>query len=67
MLIRMLRPTHISGSHVGNALLRPVVVALAVILVSTSLVASERPDTFADQVEKIIAGGGEYFNNNGRE
>ena len=53
MLMRMSRPTYTSGAHIGNALLRPVVVALVVILVSTSLVASERPDTFADQVEKL--------------
>ena len=31
MLMRMLRPTHTSGAHVGNALLRPVVVGLFVI------------------------------------
>ena len=53
MLMRILRPNHTSGTHVGNALLRPLLVAFVVILVSTSLVASERPDTFADQVEKL--------------
>ena len=53
MLMRMLRPTHTSGAHVGNAFMRPLVLALVVIFVSTNLGASERPDTFADQVEKL--------------
>ena len=53
MLMRMLRSIHTSGAHLGNSLLQPFGVAFAFILVSSSLVASERPDTFADQVEKL--------------
>ena len=53
MLLRMLRPTHNSGAHVGKRFVRPMVMAFAIIFVSTNLVASERPDSFADQVEKL--------------
>ena len=53
MLLRMLRPAHNSLAHVGKSYVRPVVMAFAIIFVSTNLVASERPDSFADQVEKL--------------
>ena len=53
MLLRMLRPTHNSVAHVGKSFMRPVVMAFAIIFVSTNLFASERPDSFADQVEKL--------------
>jgi serine protease Do len=53
MILRMFRSTLTSSAQVGKGLLQPVAVALVVILVSTNLVASERPDTFADQVEKL--------------
>ena len=53
MLLRMLRPTHNSGAHVGKRFVRPMVMAFAIIFVSTNLFASERPDSFADQVEKL--------------
>lgn len=53
MLLRMLRPTHNSGAHVGKRFARPMVLAFAIIFVSTNLFASERPDSFADQVEKL--------------
>ena len=53
MLLRMLRPTHNSVAHVGKSYMRPVVMAFAIIFVSTNLFASERPDSFADQVEKL--------------
>ncbi|MGB1758155.1 MAG: DegQ family serine endoprotease [Candidatus Puniceispirillaceae bacterium] len=53
MLLRMLRPTHNSVAHVGKSYLRPVVMAFAIILISNNLFASERPDSFADQVEKL--------------
>ena len=53
MLLRMLRPIHNSVSHVGKSYMRPVVMAFAIIFVSTNLFASERPVSFADQVEKL--------------
>jgi len=53
MLLRMLRPTHNSGAHVGKSFMRPMLMAFAIIFVSSNLVASERPDSFADQVEKL--------------
>ena len=53
MLLRMLRPTHNSVAHVGKSYMRPVVMAFAIIFISTNLFASERPDSFADQVEKL--------------
>ena len=53
MLLRMLRPTHNSVAHVGKSYVRPVVMAFAIIFISTNLFASERPDSFADQVEKL--------------
>ena len=53
MLLRMLRPTHNSVAHVSKSYTRPVVMAFAIIFVSTNLFASERPDSFADQVEKL--------------
>ena len=53
MLLRMLRPTHNSVAHVGKSYVRPVVMAFAIIFASTNLFASERPDSFADQVEKL--------------
>ena len=53
MLLRMLRPTHNSVAHVGKKYMRPVVMAFAIIFISTNLFASERPDSFADQVEKL--------------
>ena len=53
MMLRMLRPAHNSLVHVGISYLRPVVMAFAIISVSTNLFAAERPDSFADQVEKL--------------
>ena len=53
MLLRMLRPTHNSVAHVGKSYMRPVVMAFAIIFISTNLFASERPESFADQVEKL--------------
>ena len=53
MLLRMIRPTHNSVAHVGKSYMRPVVMAFAIIFISTNLFASERPDSFADQVEKL--------------
>ena len=53
MLLRMLRPTHNSVAHVGKSYMRPVVMAFVIIFISTNLFASERPDSFADQVEKL--------------
>ena len=53
MLLRMLRPTHNSVAHVGKSYMRPVVMAFAIIFISTNLFAAERPDSFADQVEKL--------------
>ena len=53
MLLRMLRPTHNSVAHVGKSYMRPAVMAFAIIFISTNLFASERPDSFADQVEKL--------------
>ena len=53
MLLRMLRPTHVSGARVRKSIVRPVVIAFTIVLVSTNLFASERPDSFADQVEKL--------------
>jgi len=53
MLLRMLRPAHNSLAHAGKSYMRPVVMAFAIIFVSTNLFASERPDSFADQVEKL--------------
>ena len=53
MLLRMLRPAHNSLEHAGKSYMRPVVMAFAIIFVSTNLFASERPDSFADQVEKL--------------
>ena len=35
MLLRMLRPTHNSGAHVGKSFMRPMVMAFAIIFVST--------------------------------
>lgn len=53
MLLRMLRQAHDSLAHAGKSYMRPVVMAFAIIFVSTNLFASERPDSFADQVEKL--------------
>ena len=53
MLLRMLRPTHNSVVHVGKSYVRPVLMAFAIIFASTNLLASERPGSFADQVEKL--------------
>ena len=53
MLLRMLRPTHNSVAHVGKSYMRPAVMAFAIIFISTNLFASERPESFADQVEKL--------------
>ena len=53
MLLRMLRPAHNSLGHAGKSYMRSVVMAFAIIFVSTNLFASERPDSFADQVEKL--------------
>ena len=53
MMLRMLRPTHNSFAYLGKSYLHPVVMAFAIIFVSTNLVASERPGSFADQVEKL--------------
>ncbi|MEC8109699.1 MAG: DegQ family serine endoprotease [Pseudomonadota bacterium] len=53
MLLRMLRLAHNSLVYAGESRVRPVVMAFAIIFVSTNLVASERPDSFADQVEKL--------------
>ncbi len=53
MLLRMLRPTDDTGAQVKKSYVRPVGLAFAIIIVSTNLFASERPDSFADQVEKL--------------
>ena len=53
MMLRMLRPAHNSFAYLGKSYLYPVVMAFAIIFVSTNLVASERPGSFADQVEKL--------------
>ena len=53
MLLRMLRPTDDTGTQVKKSYVRPVGLAFAIIIVSTNLFASERPDSFADQVEKL--------------
>ena len=53
MLLRMLRPTHNSVAHVGKSYMRPAVMAFAIIFIWTNLFASERPESFADQVEKL--------------
>jgi serine protease Do len=53
MLLRMLRPAHNSVAHVGKSYMRPAVMAFAIIFISTNLFASERPESFADQVEKL--------------
>ena len=53
MMLRILCPTHDPVARVGDGFLRSVVVVLAIIFVSTNLFASERPDSFADQVEKL--------------
>ena len=53
MLLRMLRPTHNSVAHVGKSYMHPAVMAFAIMFVSTNLFASERPESFADQVEKL--------------
>ena len=48
MLVRL--TIHLRMLGEGNA---PVVMAFAIIFGSTNLFASERPDSFADQVEKL--------------
>ena len=53
MLLRMLRPTHNSVARVGKSYLRAAVMAFAIIFISTNLSAYERPESFADQVEKL--------------
>ena len=53
MLLRVLRPTHNLVTYVGKSFMRPVVMAFAIIFISTNLFAAERPDSFADQVEKL--------------
>ena len=53
MLLRILRPAYNSFAHAREGYVRPVVMAFAIIFVSTNLVASERPDSFADHVEKL--------------
>ena len=53
MLLKMLRPAHNSLAHVGQRSVRLVVVAFAIMFVSTNLGAAERPESFADQVEKL--------------
>ena len=53
MLLRMMRLAENPLTHVGKSYMRPVVMAFAVIFVSTNLFASERPDSFADQVAKL--------------
>ena len=53
MIFKMLRPNQRSSAHVEKSIARPVVIAFAIIFLSTNLFASERPETFADQVEKL--------------
>ena len=53
MLLRMLGHTYYSVAHFGKSYMRPVVMAFAILFVSTILFASERPESFADEVEKL--------------
>ena len=53
MLLRLLRPAHVLGAQMGKSLARPLVIAFAIMFLSTNLFASERPNSFADQVEKL--------------
>ena len=53
MVLRMLRPTHNPVVNVRKAFVQPVVMAFVIIFVSSTLFAADRPDSFADQVEKL--------------
>ena len=64
MLLRMLRPAHDSLVRSGKSYLSPIVMAFAIIFVSTNLAASERRIHLP--IRLAIAGGGEYFDNNGQ-
>ena len=49
----MLRPTDNPGVNVRKAFVQPMVMAFVTIFVSSTLFAADRPDSFADQVEKL--------------
>ena len=53
MVLRMLRPIHNPGVNVRKAFVQPVIMAFVTIFVSSTLFAADRPDSFADQVEKL--------------
>ena len=53
MMLRMLRLAHNSPAHAWKSNVSLVFMAFAIIFVSSNLFASERPDSFADQVEKL--------------
>ena len=53
MVLRMLRPTRNPVVNVRKAFVQPVVMAFVTIFVSSTLFAADRPDSFADQVEKL--------------
>ena len=53
MVLRMLRPTDNPGVNVRKAFVQPMVMAFVTIFVSSTLFAADRPDSFADQVEKL--------------
>ena len=53
MVLRMLRPIHNPGVNVRKAFAQPVIMAFVTIFVSSTLFAADRPDSFADQVEKL--------------
>ena len=53
MVLRMLRQIHNPGVNVRKAFVQPVVMAFVTIFVSSTLFAADRPDSFADQVEKL--------------
>ena len=53
MVLRMLRPTRTPVVNVRKAFVQPVVMAFVTIFVSSTLFAADRPDSFADQVEKL--------------
>jgi len=53
MLVRLLRPASGSIAKMQRNIMTPVVLAFAIIFVSFSVNAGERPESFADQVEKL--------------
>ena len=53
MLVRLLQPIRLSLSHLRSNIVVSFALAFTIMFVSFGLSAAQRPDSFADEVEKL--------------